>query len=164
MDWKRRQSELTHEQLLAALDRLESGKVIHVPKTQNLTRAAFAKEACVAEDTPFSRYRPGHAKEGQYRFPDVVQRFNTLRERPTRRTDLRSLKEKIRERDATIKSLDERLKASRRVVNAQEIEIVDLRLKNADLEKLASQVVEERNRLAEEIKKLRRERLKATSK
>lgn len=146
------------------MDRFESGKVIQVPKTQKLTRAAFAKEACVAEDTPFSRYRPGHAKEGQYRFPDVVERFNTLRESPTRRTDLRALKEQIRERNAMIKSLSERLKASRRVVNAQDIEIVDLRLKSADLEKLASQVVEERNRLEQEVRNLRRERLKATSK
>ncbi len=144
------------------MDRFESGEVIQVPKTQRLTRAAFAKEASVAEDTPFSRFRPGHPQQGQYRFPDAVERFNALRDKSTRQNDRHSLKSKIRDLGVTVKDLRGRLKASRRVVNAQDIEIVELQMKNVDLERLALEAVEERNRLEQEVKALRRQRLTAS--
>src|SRR5437764_10264588 len=134
-EWKRKQAERTRKQLHAALDRFESGKVIHVPKNQRITRAALAKEAPVAEDTAFSRYRSGHAQAGQYRFPDIVKRFELLRRKSSRLDVSHSLKKQITAMKATVTSLEAMLKASRRVVNAQDIKIVDLEVLNCELEK-----------------------------
>src|SRR5712692_8631136 len=143
--WKRKQAERTREQLHAALDRFESGKVVHVPKSQGVTRAALAKEASVAEDTAFSRYRSGHVQTGQYRFPDIVKRFELLRKKSSRQDVRHSLKKEIIGLKATVKNLEAMLKASRRVVNAQDIKIVDLEMRNCELEKLASEATEERD-------------------
>jgi hypothetical protein len=163
-DWKRQQSEHTHEHLDAALDRFEAGDLSHVPKNQKLTRLALAKEAGVARDTPFSRYRSGHAKASEYRFPEIVRRFELLRKKSSEREPKRSAKEEITELRGTVGHLDDRLKASRRVINAQDIRIVELELKNRDLEKLFSEAVAERQKLEKELKSLRRERFKNVSK
>lgn len=149
--WKRNQSERTREQLSAALDRFESGKLINLPSGQRLSRLSFAKEAVVAEDTPFSRYRPGHPKAGEYRFPDVVSRFEVLRQKISRRKANLSLRKKITELGTTIKELERRLEANRRVVNAQDIKISELELRNRDLEQLYSQATKERDNLTEMI-------------
>ena len=146
------------------MDRFESGKVIHVPKNQRVTRAALAKEASVAEDTAFSRYRSGHAQTGQYRFPDIVKRFELLRKKSSGHDVRDSLKKETTGLKATVKNLEAMLKASRRVVNAQDIKIVGLEMRNCELEKLASEATEERDTLEKELKNLRRGRLKDTSK
>jgi hypothetical protein len=161
--WKRKQSERTRQQLDAALDRFESGELINLPAGQRLTRLSFAKEACVAEDTPFSRYRPGHPKEGEYRFPEEVRRFELLRKVKSRRDVGSLLKKKNAELRDTVRQLERKLEASRRVVNAQDIKISELELKvselelrNRDLEKLYSEASKERNEAKKESKVRRR--------
>lgn len=139
--WKRNQSERTRKQLSVALDRFESGKLINLPSGEKLSRRSFAREADVAEDTPFSRYRPGHPKAGEYRFPDVVSRFELLRKKGFRRNNDRSLRKNIIELKGTIRDLEERLEANRRVVNAQDIRICELETRNTELEKLYSQAM-----------------------
>src|SRR5258708_70154 len=116
-DWKQAQTERTRENLNAALGRFESGKLINFRKGQKLTRLALAMEAGVAQDTPFSRYRSGHTKEGQYRFPEVVARFEALRRKLSRNTGAVSLREKVKELKQTNRYLSVRLEANRRVVN-----------------------------------------------
>lgn len=152
--WKRNQSERTREKLSAALDRFESGKLINLPSGQRLSRLSFAKEAVVAEDTPFSRYRPGHPKAGEYRFPDVVSRFEVLRKRVSRRKVDLSLRKRITELGTTIKQLEKRLEANRRVVNAQDFKISELESRARDLEELYSQASRERDSLQKEIRRL----------
>lgn len=143
--WKRKQSEHTREQLSAALDRFESGKLIHLPKGHRLTRLNLAKEAGVTKDTPFARFRSGHPKAGEYRFPEEVRRFEVRRKKTSPRNVVPSLRKEITKLRASVRQLEEMLKASRCVVNAQDIKLSELEMRNRDLEKLYSEAVKERD-------------------
>ncbi len=149
--WKRKQSERTREQLNSALDRFGSGKLVNLPAGRKLTRISFAKEAGVAEDTPFARYRAGHPKAGEYRFPEEVRRFEGLRKDTSRRNVGPSLKKKISELRAEVRHVEKSLVASRRVINAQDIKISELEMRIRDLEKLYSEAVKERNKLGPKL-------------
>lgn len=163
-DWKQAQAEHTRERLDSALGRFELGKLINVAKGQKLTRLALAKEAGVAADTPFSRYRIGHAKEGEYRFPEIVRRFDSLRGKLSSKDQNRSLRQNVKELKQTNKHLSARLEANRRVVNAQDIRIKELEVRNSELEELLLKCGNERENLEDELKRLRRARLRDPSK
>jgi hypothetical protein len=164
VDWKQKQSEGTRQFLEAALNRFESRKLINFPNNQKLTRLSLAKEAGVAEDTPFSRYRPGHPKAGEYRFRDVVRRFEALRKKFSRRDLGPELKKKNAELKTSETQLKNLLEASRRVVNAQDIRNGELELRNQDLEERLSQAIEERDRALKELQSSRPRQLKGVKK
>lgn len=162
-DWKRRQSEDTRKRLDDALDRFESGKLVNLPRGQKLTRKALAAEAGVSADTPFARYRLGHPQAGQYRFPEVVWRFKLLRKKALPRNSSLSLKKQVTELKVTNKHLGVQLRASRTVVNAQDIRIGELELRIREIEELLSEVIAERDSLEKQLKTVRRRRLKDAS-
>lgn len=159
-DWKKKESEKTGEELDKALNRFKSGKLIRLPKGSKLTRSSLAAEACVAKDTPFSRYRKGHPKAGQYRFPQVVERFNNLREKRRAKPKGKTGVDEIARWKNTADELDAMLRASRRVVNAQDIEIDKCRRRCRELEELTEKLGVECDGLKAEVMKLRRQRIK----
>jgi hypothetical protein len=162
-DWKQAQAERTRDRLEAALDRFESGKVINVAKDQKLTRLALAKEAEVAPDTPFSRYRIDNSRAGEYRFPEVVGRFDALRKRLSGKSRDRSLREEVKELKQANKHLNARLEANRRVVNAQDIKIEELETRMRDVEELLLQRSNKLEAAENELRRLRKGRLKGGS-
>lgn len=160
LDWKKKESEKTGEELDKALDRFKSGKLIRLPKGSKLTRSNLAAEAGVAKDTPFSRYRKGHPKARQYRFPQVVERFNSLREKKRAKPKGKTGTDEIARWKNTAEELDAMLCASRRVVNAQDIEIDKLRRRCRELEELTEKLGGECDSLKAEVVKLRRRGIK----
>jgi hypothetical protein len=159
-DWKKRESEQTSVHLNEALDRFKSGKLIRLPRGSKLTRLNLATEAGVSKDTPFSRYRKGHPKGGEYRFPQVVDEFIHLRQKRRAAPKGKTETNEITKLKATNAELESMLFASRCVVNAQDIEIVNLRRRSEELENLYSAMAEERTNLEAEIIKLKRQNIR----
>lgn len=159
-NWKREQAIGTGKRLEEALDRFRSGKLINLPKGAKLTRLSLAQEAGVAEDTTFSRFRKGHPQVGEYRFPEAVKEFNSLRDKLHFKKSQRSGKEEIAKLKRVIKELERSLSASRIVTNAQDIKISKLEASYEQLLKLYSTVTQERDNLEAELNKLRRRRIK----
>ncbi len=133
-DWKKHESERTNAQLNEALGRFKSGKLMRLPKGAKLTRLNFATEAGVSKDTPFSRFRQGHPKAGEYRFPQVVDQFKRLREKLRAKPKEEARDEEIAKLKVTNAELERMLYASRCVVNAQDIKIDNLERRCRELE------------------------------
>jgi hypothetical protein len=76
-------AERTRMNLHRALDRFEHGKLINLPPGSKLTLRNLALEAGTDKNTPISRYGKSHPKAGEYRFPDVVERYVKLKARLT---------------------------------------------------------------------------------
>jgi hypothetical protein len=153
-DLKKREAEQTDEKLTKALDRFENGRLERLPDDSKLTRLNLAKEAGVARETPFSRYRQDHPKAREYRFPEVVERFKRLRKKgkvvPEPRPD------ETEQSKATIAELQNMLSASRYVANALDAQNIDLNRRNGELEELVSSLGKERDELNSELIKLKR--------
>jgi hypothetical protein len=159
-EWKKQEAKRTEEQLGEALDRFESCDLLHLPKGTKLTRLNLALEAEVSKDTPFSRYRAGHPNAGEYRFPKIVNRFIRLRRKRSPKVKEPTTGNEVKELKAQVEELKMMLSASRSVVNAQDIQIDDLKRRCQDLEELSTMIAEERDNLEAEFVKLRRQRIR----
>jgi hypothetical protein len=131
-----------------------------LPKHSKLTRLNLATEAGVSRDTPFSRYRSGHEKAGQYRFPQVTTEFFTFRQKKKLkpkdakyRAEVQSLKIKTAE-------LERLLALSRGVANALDAELDNSAIKVKELETLTSELAAQCEELKMEIMRLRKQKLK----
>lgn len=159
-EWKRKESEKTGEELDKTLDRFESGKLIRIPKGSKLTRSNLAAEAGLAKDTPFSRYRKGHPKAGEFRFPHAVARFDSLRAKSRPKPKEKTGLNEIAKWKTAFTELEGVLAASRRVVNAQDIEIDKLKRSRGELEELVASLGAELDNLRAELVRLRRQGIK----
>lgn len=160
-DLKKQEAEQTAEKLTKALDRFEYGGLERLPEGSKLTRLNLAKEAGVARETPFSRYRQDHPKAGEYRFPEVVERFKRLRKKgkvvPEPRPD------ETAKLKAVIEELQNMLSASRYVANALDAQSIDLKRRNSELEELVSSLGKERDEINSELIKLKRKGIRQVS-
>jgi len=140
-------SERTRLKLHQALDRFEHDHLLILPPGSKLTIRNLALEADVSKDTPLSRYRRDQPNGGDYRFPDIVARFNKLKTRKHTRPSGNDLKEaKIQELRQIIESLQEKNLLLARANNQLDIRAVELERRYRELE--------------EQNARLRRERLK----
>lgn len=159
-DWKKKESRKTGEELNKALDRFESGKLIRIPKGSKLTRLNLAAEAGLARDTPFSRYRKGHPKAGEFRFPQAVARFNHLRAKSRRKSKGKAAADEIARLKTTVAELEGSLARSRWVANAQDVEIDRLKRRCGEFEELLASLGGECDDLRAELVKVRRQSIK----
>jgi hypothetical protein len=125
---KERQSESTRKAINQALARFEIGKLEKLPKYSKLTRLNLSLEAGVTRDTPFARYRKDSEKVGEYRYPEIVDKFNSLRENQKKNNSKGTkVKQQVIIYKSQIRELQDLLAMSRNVVNAQDILIDDLK-------------------------------------
>jgi hypothetical protein len=162
-DWKKKESKKTGEELNKALDRFECGKPIRIPKGSKLTRLNLAAEAGLSRDTPFSRYRKGHPKAGEFRFPQAVARFNRLRAKSRSKSKGKIAADEIALLKTTVAELEGSLTASRWVVNAQDVEIDRLKRRCDELEELVASLGGECDNLRGELVKVRRQSIKGVT-
>jgi exonuclease VII small subunit len=128
-------SERTRLKLHQALDRFEHGQLLILPAGSKLTIRNLAQEAEVSKDTPLSRYRKDQPNDGDYRFPDIVARFNKLKARKHTRQSRNDLKEaKIQELRQLIESLQEKNLLLARANNQLDIRAVELERRCRELE------------------------------
>jgi exonuclease VII small subunit len=128
-------SERTRLKLHQALDRFEHDQLLILPQGSKLTIRNLAQEAEVSKDTPLSRYRNDQPNGGDYRFPDIVARFNKLKARKTTRPASNDLKEaKIQELRQIIESLQEKNLLLARANNQLDIRAVELERRCRELE------------------------------
>jgi hypothetical protein len=100
-----------------------------------LTIRNLGLEADVSKDTPLSRYRKDQPNSGDYRFPDIVARFNKLKTRKPTRLSNNDLKEtKIQELRQIIGSLQEKNLLMARANNQLDIRTVELERRCRELE------------------------------
>lgn len=140
--------ERTRLELHAALDRFEHGQLIHTPRGSKLTLRNLALEAGgKSKDTPLSRYPKNHPRAGEYRFPDIVERYHKLKARKNlRQFNVDPKDEKIQELYQMIKSQKEDNVLLARSNNELDAENYELKRRNKELE--------------EQLGKLRKEGLK----
>jgi hypothetical protein len=128
-------SEQTRLKLHQALDRFEHDQLIIIPPSSKLTIRNLALEAEVSKDTPLSRYRKNQPNGGDYRFPDIVARFNKLKARKHARPSGNDLKEaKIQEMHQIIESVQEKNLLLARANNQLDIRAVELERRCRELE------------------------------
>ena len=128
-------SERTRLKLHQALDRFEHDHLLILPLDSKLTIRNLALEADVSKDTPLSRYRKDQPNGGDYRFPDIVARFNKLKTRKPNRLSNNDLKEtKIQELRQIIESLQEKNLLLARANNQLDIRAVELERRCRELE------------------------------
>jgi exonuclease VII small subunit len=128
-------SERTRLKLHQALDRFEHDELLILPPGSKLTIRNLAQEAEVSKDTPLSRYRKDQPNGGDYRFSDIVARFNKLKARKTTRRSSNDLKEaKIQELRQIIESLQEKNLLLARANNQLDIRAVELERRCRELE------------------------------
>jgi hypothetical protein len=128
-------SEPTRLKLHHALDRFEHDQLLILPPGSKLTIRNLALEADVSKDTPLSRYRKDQPNGGDYRFPDIVARFNKLKTRKHTRPSGNNLKEaKIQELRQIIESSQEKNLLLARANNQLDIRAVELERRCRELE------------------------------
>ena len=128
-------SEQTRLKLHQTLDRFEHDQLLILPPGSKLTIRNLALEAEVSKDTPLSRYRKDQPNGGDYRFPDIVARFNKLKARKATRPSSNDLKEaKIQELRQIIESLQEKNLLLARANNQLDIRAVELERRCRELE------------------------------
>jgi exonuclease VII small subunit len=128
-------SERTRLKLHQALDRFEHDQLLILPPGSKLTIRNLALEADVSKDTPLSRYRKDQPNGGDYRFPDIVTRFNKLKTRKPTRPSSNNLKEvKIQELRQIIESLQEKNLLLARANNQLDIRAIELERRCRELE------------------------------
>jgi exonuclease VII small subunit len=128
-------SERTRLKLHQALDRFEHDQLLILPPGSKLTIRNLALEADVSKDTPLSRYRKDQPNGGDYRFPDIVARFNKLKTRKPTRPSSNNLKEvKIQELRQIIESLQEKNLLLARANNQLDIRAIELERRCRELE------------------------------
>ncbi len=128
-------SERTRLKLHQTLDRFEHDQLLILPPGSKLTIRNLALEAEVSKDTPLSRYRKDQPNGGDYRFPDIVARFNKLKARNTTRPSSNDLKEvKIQELRQIIESLQEKNLLLARANNQLDTRAVELERRCRELE------------------------------
>ncbi|MCI0557099.1 MAG: hypothetical protein MN733_01280 [Nitrososphaera sp.] len=128
-------SEHTRIELHRALDRFEHDKPINLPPSSKLTIRNLALEAGVSKDTPLSRYRKDQPKAGEYRFPDIVDRFSKLKAKKSTRPSTDDLREaKIQELRQTIEALEEKIRLLARTNNQLDAEVHEMRWRCRELE------------------------------
>lgn len=135
LEQRKSSAERTRVRLLEALDRFEQGALVNLPPGSKLTVRNLAAEAKVSKDTPLSRYPKGHLNAGEYRFPEVVAKFNLLKEKLLDRPEVQNPKDrKISELRGVIKSLREQLVLAHRVNNQLDAELYEEKRHSRDLE------------------------------
>jgi exonuclease VII small subunit len=128
-------SECTRLKLHQAIDRFEHDQLLILPPSSKLTIRNLALEAEVSKDTPLSRYRKDQPNGGDYRFPDIVARFNKLKTRKPTGPSSNDLKEaKIQELRQIIESLQEKNLLLARVNNQLDIRAVESERRCRELE------------------------------
>jgi exonuclease VII small subunit len=128
-------SERTRLKLHQALDRFEHNQLLTLPPGSKLTIRNLALEAEVSKDTPLSRYRKDQQHAGDYRFPDIVVRFNKLKARKPTRPSNNDLKEaKIQQLRQVIESLQEKNLLLARANNQLDIRAVESERRCRELE------------------------------
>jgi hypothetical protein len=133
--------EQTRILLHQALDRFEHGQLIRLSKDTKLTVRNLAEEAGLSKDTPLSRYKKDQSKAGEYRFPDVVERFNSIKSKKATKKDNGNFKDlKIRELREIIKLQDEKIELLALSINKTDTENYLLKERNKELEDLNIQL------------------------
>jgi chromosome segregation ATPase len=91
-----------------------------------LTIRNLAAEAEVSKDTPLSKYREDHPQAGEYRFPKVEARFNTLKKKLHDGPGPENIKDrKIKELRERNEELEEQLVLSHRANNKLDTELYE---------------------------------------
>lgn len=128
-------SERTGLRLQQALDRFENGQLITLPPGSKLTIRNLALEAQVSKDTPLSRYRKDQPHGGDYRFPEIVARFNKLKSEKAARSTTNNLNEaKLQELRQIVESLQEKNLLLARANNQLDARAVELERRCRELE------------------------------
>jgi exonuclease VII small subunit len=146
-------SERTRLKLHQALDRFEHDQLLILPPGSKLTIRNLAQEAEVSKDTPLSRYRKDQPNGGDYRFPDIVARFNKLKARKTTHPSSNDLKEaKIQELRQIIESLQEKNLLLARANNQLDIRAVELERRCRALEEQNARLRQECLKIAQFVR------------
>lgn len=127
-------AESTRKKIHEALDRFEARELKRLPEASKLTIRNLAVEAEVSKDTPLIRYPKNHTLAGQHRFPDIVKRFQKLKERLSGVLKSRGEEKEIKRLRGRIKELDQLLLLSARANNLLDAETGELRRRNKELE------------------------------
>lgn len=150
---RRERAERTRITLHRALDRFESHRTVNVPVGTKLTVRTLAEEAYVSKDTPLSKHRRGQHLS-QYRFPDVVERFNRIKEKSKDKKQNMSVERQLRN---DIENLYNYTKAQAREQNRLQAELTDALKTIRALEKSNAAIRAENDHLHSENERLKRE-------
>lgn len=133
-----------NKKLHAALDRFEQNRLEVVNPGSKLSLRSLALEAGVNKDTPFSRYKKDTPFYRKYRYPEIVSRFNEIKNKLTKETKNKT--SEIEKQKALISNYESKFLQQARVINQQDERIVELERYSRELEA--------------QIKKLKQEALK----